>query len=209
MKVRLFLVKSPIQAISWMKFLTFHHLTFSTSSSDVGPSTRVDESSATQPKTQSALETFFVDAQNSMPSQEPTAKELSDKLDKVLNILSTSASTLEEKGSSKNEVSTEGIPDNSASNITEFLAMNKDIELIGDSEEKTLRCKICFIYLNSKSALQRSSSLPSSVCLFTGLLLRYDAYQNFILGHNNVRYHIKKRLGNATQNWLGNEKSEW
>ena len=167
-------------------------LTFSTSSSDFGPSTSVDESSATQPKTQSALETFFVDAQNSRPSQEPTAKELSDKLDKVLNILSTSASTLEEKGSCKKEVSTEGIPGNSASNITEFLAMNKDIEQIGDLEEKTLRRKIYFMYLNSKSALQRSFRLPSSVCLSSGLLLRHDAYQNCILGYNNLWYRLKK-----------------
>ena len=91
--------------------------------------------------------------------------------------LSKSTSTSEEKGSSKNEVSTEGIPGNSASNITEFLAMNKDIELIG-----------------SQSALQRSSRLPSSGCLSSGLLIRDDAYQNCILGHNNMWNRMKKRL---------------
>ena len=152
-----------------------------------------EESLTSQPNTQSTVDRFLVSSKDITQSSEPSIKELSGKLDKVLNLLSVSATNTEAKSSYKKTNSTKSIPGNSASNISEFLDLNKDIELVGDSEDKTVHCKICFFYLNSKSALQRASHLPSSGCVSTGLLIRHEAYQHCVLGHNSAWYRLRER----------------
>ena len=147
------------------------------------------------PATQTALDDFFTSSTCQMQdSTDPTVKELSCKLNKVLNLLTEKKSTEAEKTFSKGKSTSNEIPGLSAKNISNFLEQNKDIELIGESEQKIIRCKICFVYLNSKTALQRASHLPSSGCISTGLPISAESYQNCVLGHNNTWYRLKKRL---------------
>lgn len=154
------------------------------------------ESNDTQ-LTQTTLDQILTSSAPQTQPTEPTVKELSYKLDKVLNLLTENTSRVTsktEKNCPKDKDSVGDTPGSSAANISDFLEQNKDIELVGESEHKILRCKICFVYLNSKTALQRASHLPSSGCIATGLPISQESYQNCVLGHNNVWYRFKKRM---------------
>ncbi|CAB3985838.1 Hypothetical predicted protein [Paramuricea clavata] len=105
-----------------------------------------EESLTSQPNTQSAVDKFFVSSKEIAQSSEPSIKELSGKLDKVLNLLSVSATNTEavpkgSRGSSKAIPKKQILPRASLAILlqkySEFLDLNKDIELVGDSEDKT------------------------------------------------------------------------
>jgi hypothetical protein len=84
----------------------------------------------------------------------------------------------------------------SATNITEFITEQKDIEVIGDPDKWTVRCKICFAYMNSKTSVQNAHHLPSTGNLSTDLNVVDEVYQKYMMGHNITWYRFKNRLLN-------------
>jgi hypothetical protein len=69
----------------------------------------------------------------------------------------------------------------------------EDIEVIGGPDKWTVRCKICFVYMNSKTAVRNAQHLPSSGNLSTGLNVIDEVYQKYMIGHNVTWYRFKNR----------------
>ena len=138
-----------------------------------------------------SLITSFVSVNktHSTSTKDVTINDLAAKLDNVLKIISEGSSNKKERSSEVYKFTGK-----SASNIQEFIKMNEDVELLSGPNEWTLRCKICFFYLNSKAALRQAQKLPSSGSISTGLTISADDYTRCSMGHNNTWYRLKKRM---------------
>ena len=129
---------------------------------------------------------------NSLLILSATVDEIISKLDTVLRLVSGNKKNVDEEKTHEKKICC----GNSATNLREFITEQEDIEVIGGPSKWTIRCKICFAYMNSKTAVRSAQHLPSSGNLSTGFNVVDEVYQKYTMGHNVLWYRFKNRLIN-------------
>jgi hypothetical protein len=153
--------------------------------------TKEAEEKLSEEKHQSSINQFILNPK-CKSSDTVTVDDIVSKLDTVLKLVSGNKKSLGEEKKREKKMCC----GSSATNITEFITEQEDIEVIGGPDKWTVRCKICFVYMNSKTAVRNAQHLPSSGNLSTGLNVVDEVYQKYMIGHNVIWYRFKNRLLN-------------
>ena len=187
--------------------------------SDCGQGTQIDNSGSYDPNNESkrcknkvAATVRKFTASQSFTVTKPTTQnvtgldcnnsaavdELTEKIDKILKIISTK----QVSGSDKPEVSkfVNDLPANDSTNLQDFLAVNSDFEITESGGLKILTCKLCSECLSAPSCSRKKNKaerLPTSSpkgSLCDGLCLEDEEYTSYVSGKNVKWHHFKKTL---------------
>ena len=81
-----------------------------------------------------------------------------------------------------------------AANLTEFVEQYPDFEILGESPCKILRCRACFLFLNSASSAAMKPSGSANGCLSLGLQLSDEKMVKLVSGNCDLWWHQKAKL---------------